>query len=798
MSVPAILSDRDHRDIQGLVLFGTTCPHLRYHFLQIGDPVQGRRFVHTFLDAGDPLHINTAGLRDERTRSTSLVYVAFTWPGLRALGLPEVSLSSFPEEFRQGPRPRAEALGDVDASAPERWLFDPDAVHMAVLIYARDEQTLERLSTGLRDRAARFGCPVVTTLDARALPDDVHQSGQLLRRPVHFGYSSGISEPEMLPALNRRSGTPPAVPPGMFVLGHASASDEEQGFAVANQPLPIPATLSHNGTFGAFRMLRQDVDAYEDFLDRHAVDPAARELLAAKMCGRWRNGVPLALSPTTPHPNPPLAPGQYNEFDYRPTAATPNAASDDEGRSCPAGAHIRRSNPRSAEILGGMGHRIRLIRRGMPYGPAYNPSRKRDGVERGLMGLFLCASLADQFEFVLRRWINDGLFARGLAPDERDPIVGAQGSAGTFSYREGNGTQTTISGLARFVTTRAAAYLFFPSVTGLRYLSRLPDQMQTDREREAVDEDIEVIVQAMLHAIGTGTTRDAHPRHHGLVKALVEIADDIPYALRHGLFATPRTYTAYIRFSNGRPGPVPPADAEPDVRGMALKLFGVEGEKEMADEKLTHDFVLASHPAFFVPDVHAYVDFLRLDTLADKMRMFPELPKSFRSFENPLTIRYFSQTPYALGPHVVKYVVQPIDPAEQPPMTFTPEQIAARTPNYLREAMAASLSNGSATLTLGVQLPPHAAAASLDDATRRWETPVTKVATIRIPAQDFRTPAQDALAETISMSPWHCLHEHRPLGSVNLARRRVYREASVLRHANRGVLVKEPNGVDDF
>jgi len=253
-----------------------------------------------------------------------------------------------------------------------------------------------------------------------------------------------------------------------------------------------------------------------------------------------------------------------------------------------------------------------------------------------------------------------------------------------------------------------------------------------------------------------------------------------------------------VRFSNGRPAPLFPPDAAPDVRGMAIKLFGVPGVKESADEKHTHDFILASHPVFFLPDVFSYVDFLQLPTLAEKMRMFPELPKSFRTFESPLSISYFSQTPYALGPQAVKYLVRPIDPPEQAPLVLTPEQMAARSPNYMRDAMRAHLAERPATFAFCVQLPPDEAAGQLDDATRLWESPPIQVATLSIDVQDFQQPAQDALAETIAFSPWHCLHEHRPLGTVNLARRRVYREASILRHANRAVPVREPKGLGDF
>lgn len=796
MSDQHMLSDRDRRDIQGLVLFGTTCPLLRYHFFHVHDAVGGRRFLHTLLGHGDPLQVSTAGVRDKDARSESLVYVGFTWQGLQALAVSPVTLNSFPEEFRQGAKARAADLGDTGPGSPERWVVDHDAVHITVMLYARHTDSLEALSRELITRAEAHHCAVVSTLDAEALPDYAHASGQWLTKPVHFGYSDGISQPDIMPARRQREGVPPAVPPGMFLLGHPDPPQDGVSYAVANQPTPIPAALMQNGTFGAFRMLEQDVDAYEDFLDRNSTDPAAREHLAARMCGRWRNGVPLSLSPDTPDPTPPIPPERFNAFDYNSDA--PGVTPDPFGERCPIGSHIRRSNPRTSEVLGGMGNRLRLIRRGMTYGPVYDPARKRDGLSRGMLGLFLCVSLKDQFEFIMRHWVNDGLFARGLAAGDKDPMVGAQVEGDTFSYRDNDGLPVQTSGLARFVTTRAAAYLFFPSVTGLRFIAQLPEQNLLERQQATLEESVAVIVQSMRTAIGDGTTRDAHTKHQRLVKATFTVPDGLPKALRHGLFAEPGTYNAYIRFSNGRPTPLLPPDAAPDVRGMAIKLFGIEGPKEAPDERLTHDFILASHPTFFVPDIFAYVDFLRLPSLAEKLRLFPELAKSFRTFENPLTTRYFSQTPYALGPHVVKYLVHPVLPAEQPAISLTPEQAAARPPNYLRAAMASHLATAPATMAFCIQTPPDEAAALVDDATRFWDSEPVQVATLTIAPQHFTNPAQDALAETISFNPWHCLHAHRPLGTVNLARRTVYRDASALRHGNRAVPLREPDGLTDF
>jgi hypothetical protein len=301
------------------------------------------------------------------------------------------------------------------------------------------------------------------------------------------------------------------------------------------------------------------------------------------------------------------------------------------------------------------------------------------------------------------------------------------------------------------------------------------------------------IVENMKQRIGTGTRRDAHPKHHGLVRAALEIDANIPPDLRWGIFAAPRTYGAYVRFSNGRPGP-DLADNVPDVRGCAIKLLGVEGLKMADDERLTHDFVLASHPVFFVRDVTEYVRFLQTPSSLLPAQ-FPELMKSFRIFGSPLTIRYFSQTPYALGPHCVKYKLEPIDPAPRDPIDPTAPGLGQKDPNFLRQALAEFLGKSPATFGLCVQL---ADATQIEDATAAWTSPFTQVATLTIRQQDFTSAPQDAFADAISMSPWHCLFDNRPLGSINRARLQIYQQASPLRHHNGGTSPREPDGINDF
>ena len=55
----------------------------------------GRREPSAELDAQEPPHLN----------------LAFTFPGLRVLGVPQACLAQFPDEFREGAAARSERLG---------------------------------------------------------------------------------------------------------------------------------------------------------------------------------------------------------------------------------------------------------------------------------------------------------------------------------------------------------------------------------------------------------------------------------------------------------------------------------------------------------------------------------------------------------------------------------------------------------------------------------------------------------------------------------------------------------------
>jgi deferrochelatase/peroxidase EfeB len=244
-----------------------------------------------------------------------------------------------------------------------------------------------------------------------------------------------------------------------------------------NYLVPEPKELGLNGSFAVFKMIKTDVVGFENFLqsNKDTIDP---ELLAAKICGRWRNGIPLALSPESDSPAGGLPPEQFNNFEY----VNADGSGDPRGLRCPVGAHMRRINPRGQPVTGqgqpgGSNNTHRLIRRGLPYGPVYDPTQPYDGIERGLLGYFINSSIENQYEFVLGHWVNDSEFAGSvrLNPKSKDPMIGTQDPAeSVFVIPQANGEPPVkVAGFSSFVATRAAAYCFLPSITAIKFIANL-------------------------------------------------------------------------------------------------------------------------------------------------------------------------------------------------------------------------------------------------------------------------------------------------------------------------------------
>ncbi len=296
--------------------------------------------------------------------------------------------------------------------------------------------------------------------------------------------------------------------------------------------------------------------------------------------------------------------------------------------------------------------------------------------------------------------------------------------------------------------------------------------------------------------------RDAHPKMHGLVQAEFSVEAGLPAELAIGLFSEAKSYPTWVRFSN-QDGSINP-DIQGDIRGMAIKLMGVPGEKLLPAEKdeQTHDFITISTPVFVTRDVQEFDGlikalignlFCKLIFFITHWRVALNLLKSMIKFANPLQIRYFSTTPYLLGDRAVKYSMIPhIEKADEIP--------AKPADNYLREAMIRSLDQSDVIFDFCVQFQTDPTQMPVEDPGKLWDesiSPFHKVATLRIPRQTFSTPERDKLGENLSFTPWHALPEHRPLGGINRARKVIYALISTFRHNENKQARREPTGFDE-
>jgi Dyp-type peroxidase family len=435
-------------DIQHILLKRAPALTARYEFLSFRHGAGGRAWASAIKGT---IH-SAASMQASVDKDKRWVTAAFTWNGLRALGLDEGSLASFPEEFKQGMPARAEILGDVGLNAPEHWvgnLASPD-LHAIVILFARDQTEQDRCVSEHAKLVS--GCPgveVLSVLDLMATPpfDYAHD---------HFGYRDRLSQPVIEGAGEEPTpGSGAPLKPGEFIVGYP---DEYN--VIANSPQP--GILARNGSFMAYRRLEEHVGKFREFLRQHGDTPEEQELIAAKLMGRWRSGAPLVLAPEKDDPALGADMQRNNNFNYK--------EMDPHGYAVPLGSHARRMNPR--DTAANMNRR-RMIRRGAAYGSHLPEGEPDDGVERGIAAFIICASLIRQFEFAQNVWANDRNFHE--LGNERDPIIGAQDGTLEFKIPK-RPIRKKIVGLPAFTAVRGGAYFFLPGLKALGYLASLSEQ----------------------------------------------------------------------------------------------------------------------------------------------------------------------------------------------------------------------------------------------------------------------------------------------------------------------------------
>lgn len=486
-------------DVQGLIRFGYK--HLTeacFLLLRVKHPAAARTWL-----AQAPV---TSAVKADPLPETAL-HVAFTSEGLRALEVAPDLLAEFSDEFVAGmasDAARARRLGDIGANDPSGWKWGAGELvpHVAVLLYARSG----RLAAWEQEIEAQCGAGFVRI--ERLSTSDLHGVEP-------FGFVDGISQPQIdwerkRPVRDQDQLEYSNVSClGEFLLGYPN----EYGLYTARPLLtshrdpdallpraddaPDQADLGRNGCYLVLRQLQQDVQGFWSELNRQADgDVDLRERLAEAMVGRKKNGEPLvALSEDSVAGNDPAQRSKLNDFTYE---------ADPRGLRCPLGAHIRRTNPRNADLPPGppgllsrlwrmLGFNAaarhqdlvastrfhRLLRRGRTFGAGVTPvpsaTQSSSGTKTGLHFICLVADIKRQFEFVQSAWLMGSKFD-GLTA-ESDPLLGHRlpepGDSPTdeFSIPQADGPDRRLTGLPQFVTVVGGAYFFLPGMRALRYLA---------------------------------------------------------------------------------------------------------------------------------------------------------------------------------------------------------------------------------------------------------------------------------------------------------------------------------------
>lgn len=436
-------------DVQRIVLDGGAWRVARHFLIGAGKPPRLCHFLNGLAAAGcGPTRSGDHG------QAALQVSLGFTRGGLQNAAVPDHVLTLLglrAPAFTAGAALRASRAGGGGASAPSLWdpAFDFLRLDLVLTLEAKTEPPLVAAAAAVGTLADQAGVSILETIETAWLPspaDEYH---------VHFGYRDRLSrigiegwtsddEMQDLESFSRHRA-------GEFVLGHLQNTGANPWLSDGSGRV-LPEKLRgffRNGSFGVLHRMEQAVGEFEKFIKKAAADHhLSEDELRAKLCGRRADGSPLVRPEGT---------APEKDFGYR---------GDEKGEACPFGSHMRRMAPRDDERA--QTRQRPILRRGMPYGPAGTEG----GDPRGLMGLFFCASIEDQFEHLLGQWAERVPLGSADQGGARDPLIGGhEPGDGAFHIPRGGG-RVEIKGMSRFTRTRGTAYLFYPSLTTLQGIQR--------------------------------------------------------------------------------------------------------------------------------------------------------------------------------------------------------------------------------------------------------------------------------------------------------------------------------------
>jgi Dyp-type peroxidase family len=516
--------------IQGNILAGFNKDNQTLLFLKITDQKRFKawlRVVLPFVATVDEVlkfnrlfkQIRTRRGVETRTVLATWLNIAFSFQGLAQITDDADRIKDL--AFKEGLANRSKSLNDPvqGEGSPKKWVIGGKSTEADVVIIIGSDSAEEMEASvaswessidgsgPLRGQSGPSGARVIFKQRGATLPDP-------LRGHEHFGFLDGVSQPGIRGTFgaNRELLTPkqnPADPgqgkpgqdrlwPGEFVFGYPA-----QDPTSTDNPGKVRkggVEWMENGSFLVFRRLRQDVGAFHQFLQNTGNElNLGPELFGAKCVGRWESGAPVERANKQDNAAMSRDDCANNAFDFQKDTIPKNpppgssdqckdnfpnnlAKKDVDGLVCPFAGHIRKAYPRDDVSLNPKGVKVppneadtethRLLRRGIPFGTPFDPTIPSDDGNRGLLFIAYQTSIENQFEFVIKNWVNNPDFKEN--DSGHDPVLGQSDRSNrerSFKVPLGKGQEQVVRLPQDFVIPTGGGYFFAPSIRALERFS---------------------------------------------------------------------------------------------------------------------------------------------------------------------------------------------------------------------------------------------------------------------------------------------------------------------------------------
>ena len=339
------------------------------------------------------------------------------------------------------------------------------------------------------------------------------------------------------------------------------------------------------------------------------------------------------------------------------------------------------------------------------------------------------------------------------------------------------------------------------------------DEAETvDGLNQAFDKILTTTAQDYGHAV-----RSVHAKAHAILQGVLKIDGDLPPELAQGMFARPGEHQVYMRLSTNAGDILPDAIGLP--RGLAMKVFDVEGERLPGAQGGAQDFIMVNGPVFQTKNAHQFLG--NLKTLAGTTnkaegakvvvsQVLQGVNKALTAVGiesskvqslggapnvDPLGETYYSVTPFRYGDYIAKFSLVPVSPDLR---RFQDEKIKIDgRADAIRETVQREMRSTQGVWELRVQLCRDLEKQPVEDPTTEWkeaEAPFARVAIISVEPQDsWDRAGVQRVDEEMRFSIWTGLAAHRPLGNINRARKAPYEHSAAFRAEFNRCPIHEPN-----